>query len=219
MDVSRKTGKYYAGARTEMLEFVPIDARKILDIGCASGVFSALVKKERNANVWGIEIEVDVAAQAQTKIDTVLVGNVIDLLEELPEKYFDCIVCNDVLEHLVDPYLVISALKRKLSDAGVIVFSLPNVRYFDNLWNLLVNKDWQYQDAGILDRTHLRFFTEKSIRRMFDELDYELVTMRGLRPKHSLKFILLNTVFLGHLSDTRYLQFAGVAKPRQSNIS
>ena len=187
---------YYAKARTEMLAFIPADAKKVLDVGCAEGVFSSLA-----------------AACAQKHLDTVLVGDITALMEKLPDAYFDCIVCNDVLEHLVDPYTAVSALKGKLSAMGVLVFSLPNVRHLGNLKNLLIHRDWRYEDEGILDKTHLRFFTEKSIRRLFADAGYTLVTIRGLRPVRSWKFILLNLITLGSLSDARYLQFAGVAKP------
>ena len=209
-------GGYYGKARTEMLEFVPRDAKRVLDVGCAEGVFSALVKKVRGAEVWGIEMDEAAAARAQGKIDTVLVGDITSLLDKLPEAYFDCIVCNDVLEHLVDPYSVLSSFKGKLSVSGVVVFSLPNVRHLGNLKNLLLKKDWRYQNEGILDKTHLRFFTEKSIRRMFADLGYEISTMQGLRPVRSWKFTLLNILACGQLSDARYFQFAGVARSRRA---
>ncbi|MFI5260382.1 MAG: class I SAM-dependent methyltransferase [Candidatus Paceibacteria bacterium] len=211
---SEEKDGYYTKARIEMLEFVPLNAKKILDIGCGSGIFSALVKKQRNAEVWGVEMANEVAVDAKKKIDVVLVGDITTLLEKLPEKYFDCIICNDVLEHLTNPYSLLSALKEKLSESGVIVFSLPNVRYFGNLKNLLIQKDWHYQDEGILDRTHFRFFTEKSMRRMFNDCGYEIIAMHGLRPIDSWKFSLLNTLVLGNLSDARYLQFAGTARPK-----
>jgi 2-polyprenyl-3-methyl-5-hydroxy-6-metoxy-1,4-benzoquinol methylase len=204
---------YYSKTRNEMLEFVPHTVKKVLDIGCAEGEFSLLVKKERDAEVWGIELDEAAASRAREKIDKVLVGDIATLVEKLPNAYFDCIVCNDVLEHLVDPYAVITILKEKLSKDGVVVFSLPNVRHFGNLKNLLLRKDWRYESEGILDKTHLRFFTEKSIRRMFTELGYQLVVMRGLRPIRSWKFTVLDLATLGRLSDARYLQFAGVAKP------
>ncbi|OGG41022.1 hypothetical protein A2118_02135 [Candidatus Kaiserbacteria bacterium GWA2_50_9] len=204
---------YYAKARTEMLAFIPADAKKVLDVGCAEGVFSSLVKETFGAEVWGIELDTAAAACAQKHLDTVLVGDITALMEKLPDAYFDCIVCNDVLEHLVDPYTAVSALKGKLSAMGVLVFSLPNVRHLGNLKNLLIHRDWRYEDEGILDKTHLRFFTEKSIRRLFADAGYTLVTIRGLRPVRSWKFILLNLITLGSLSDARYLQFAGVAKP------
>lgn len=207
---------YYANTRAEMLEFVPADAKKVLEIGCAEGAFSALVKEARGAEVWCIELDEAAAARAQKKIDTVLVGDIAVLVGKLPGAYFDCVICNDVLEHLMDPYSLLTALKKKLSAKGVVVFSLPNVRHFGNLKGLLVQKEWHYQNEGILDRTHLRFFTEKSIRRTFDELGYELVTLQGISPVRSWKFTLLNTLTLGQISDARYFQFAGVARPKNT---
>jgi len=208
---SEEKGGYYAKTRTEMFEFIPGNSKRLLDVGCAEGNFGAFVKERLGAEVWGIEIDGAAAAVAQKKLDTVLVGDISTLLKKLPDGYFDCIVCNDVLEHLIDPYSVLRTFKQKLCVGGVIVFSLPNVRYFGNLKNLLVRKDWQYADEGILDRTHLRFFTEKSIRKMFTQLGYAIVTMQGLRAIHTWKFSLLNLVVFGHLSDSRYLQFAGIA--------
>ena len=131
---------YYAKARTEMLAFIPADAKKVLDVGCAEGVFSSLVKETFGAEVWGIELDTAAAACAQKHLDTVLVGDITALMEKLPDAYFDCIVCNDVLEHLVDPYTAVSALKGKLSAMGVLVFSLPNVRHLGNLKNLLIQR-------------------------------------------------------------------------------
>jgi len=205
---------YYTKTRAEMLAFIPSGVQTILDIGCAEGFFGALLKKTLNAEVWGVEMDAEAAMRAREKSINVLVGDITHLLEELPETYFDCIICNDILEHLADPYALLSALKRKLDKKGVIVFSLPNVRYFGNLKNFLMQKDWQYQDEGILDKTHLRFFTEKSIRRMFGDCGYEILTIRGINPTRSWKFTLLNILTLGNLSDARYLQFAGVAKPK-----
>ncbi len=66
----KETNGYYGKSRTEMLEFIPVDAKKILDIGCAEGIFSALVKEARGAEVWGVEMGVEVATRAQEKIAT-----------------------------------------------------------------------------------------------------------------------------------------------------
>jgi 2-polyprenyl-3-methyl-5-hydroxy-6-metoxy-1,4-benzoquinol methylase len=206
---------YFTKTRPEMMEFVPVTAKKVLDIGCGAATFSAALKQERGAEVWGIEMDEEAAGLAAKRIDNVLVGDIATLTQTLPDGYFDCIVCNDVLEHLVDPYSVLALFKKKLAPGGVIVFSLPNVRYFGNLKSLLVHKDWKYEDEGILDRTHLRFFTKKSIERMFDEAGYK-VTTRGITPLHSWKFWLLNALVLGNLTDTQFLQIAGVAHPKTS---
>jgi 2-polyprenyl-3-methyl-5-hydroxy-6-metoxy-1,4-benzoquinol methylase len=172
--------------------------------------------KERGMEIWGIEINKGSAEIAGRHLDKVLVGDIATLLELLPNRYFDCIIFNDTLEHLVDPYTVLLKMKEKLSAHGVVVCSIPNVRYYLNLKNLLIKKEWSYEDAGILDRTHLRFFTEKSIRDFFTSLSYQIIRMEGInRIRPSWKFKVMNFMLCGHLSDTLFPQFALVAKVSQ----
>jgi 2-polyprenyl-3-methyl-5-hydroxy-6-metoxy-1,4-benzoquinol methylase len=98
---------------------------------------------------------------AGEKLSTILIGSVEEQLDSLPDDYFDCIICNDIIEHLADPWKVMSSLKRKISPNGFFVCSIPNVLFWKNLYELLIKRDWKYVDSGILDKTHLRFFTKK----------------------------------------------------------
>ncbi len=213
-DIAIPASSYFANARREMAEFVPEDAHVILECGCGEGVFGAFVKEQRNAQVWGIELHAPAAEKARTVLDNVLVGDVAVQLENVPDGHFDCVIFNDVLEHLVDPWAVLTTVKRKLSVNGVVVCSLPNIRFLKVLGDYVVRGEWHYDDHGICDRTHLHCFTGKSIRRLFDELEYAVVKLSGINPVTSWKFVLLNAVTLGRLADTRYLQFACVARPR-----
>jgi 2-polyprenyl-3-methyl-5-hydroxy-6-metoxy-1,4-benzoquinol methylase len=213
-EMSTKPDEYYSQSRPEMFKYIPQNAKNILDVGCGEGAFGQQLKKDIKAEVWGIELDNNAGAIAQTKLDKVYFGDVNQLLDTLPDKYFDCIVFNDILEHLVDPYSILDKIKSKLNQGGVIVCSLPNVRYFLTLKDLLVHKQWKYEDAGILDKTHLRFFTFKSIVEMFDSLDYIIEIIEGINSIKSWKFKLLNFLALGYLTDTKYLQFACVAKPK-----
>src|SRR5512133_3306436 len=96
---------YYSLSRPEMVDFVPQSAKKILDVGCGEGRFGSSFKKEGSeGEVWGVEIDREAALVAQKHLDRVMVGNISDLLDALPDRYFDCVVFNGVLEHLVDPY-------------------------------------------------------------------------------------------------------------------
>jgi 2-polyprenyl-3-methyl-5-hydroxy-6-metoxy-1,4-benzoquinol methylase len=210
---SPKPPEYHAHARREMLEFVPTGARRVLDVGCGEGLFGVLLK-ERGSEIWGIEPVPKAAALASERLDKVLTSDVETALAELPPHGFDCIVFNDVLEHLVDPGAILLRSRDLLTPGGVVVCSIPNVRYFQNLWNLLAHKQWRYENEGILDRTHLRFFTERSIRDMFDEYGFELVRMQGINGLTSWKFRLISRLSLGLLSDVFDLQFACVARPR-----
>ncbi len=202
--------------RDEMLSFIPKNASTILDVGCALGLFGQLLKQKREVEVWGVEINESAASSAALKLDKVVCGAFNKHLN-LPSKKFDCIIFNDVLEHLVDPYDALIFAKGLLQEGGTVVASIPNVRYFDNIWKLLVDKDWQYTQHGILDRTHLRFFTRRSILSTFETLGYCVESLRGINPlekehPHRVKkFNFLNFIFCNSLEDMRYTQFAVVA--------
>lgn len=205
---------YFAQSRKEMLPYIPAGTKHLLDVGCHKGAFGFLVKSTLGSEVWGIEIDDGDGQAAQKQLDNVIIGDVNVVMNQVPDHYFDCISCNDVLEHLLDPYSVLGMLKSKLSAGGVIVCSLPNVRYWDNLKNLLLRKQWKYMDHGILDRTHLRFFTELSMRDMFDSLGFDILRMEGITPTRSDNFKLFNFLTGGALKDAKYLQFASVIRPK-----
>lgn len=215
-DLAIKPDDYYSQTRSEMLKYIPNEASFILDVGCGTGNFGQLIKeKKQSIEIWGIELDAESATDAYQKLDRVLTGDVCILADTLPDEYFDCIVFNDILEHLVDPYSLLTKIKSKLKSDGAVVCSLPNVRYLPNLRDLILKKQWNYVDAGILDKTHLRFFTKNSIIDMFDNLDFELQTIEGINPIKSIKFDIINILALGTLSDTRFLQFACVATKKQ----
>lgn len=210
---------YIEYERPEMLPFIPQHASKVLDVGCALGSFGQRLKIERSVEVWGVEINEHAASTARKCLDKVLCGSFDENLD-IPKHHFDCIIFNDVLEHFVDPYSALVYAKDLLNDGGKIVASIPNVRYFDNVWKFLIDKDWQYTKNGILDRTHLRFFTQKSIIATFENLGYSIDCIEGIggletvSRRRSIQFSLLNSIFLNQIADMRYLQFAVVASPK-----
>ncbi len=214
LDLSVKPEGYYTQIRAEMIKYIPKDAKRMLEVGCGEGVFGWQLKQRPHTEVWGVEINERMASVAKERLDNVLIGDINELLHKLPNGYFDCIVCNDLLEHLVDPFSLLSEIKQKTSSQGVLVCSLPNVRYYPMLRELLIQKQWKYVNAGILDKTHLRFFTQKSIVDMFETLGFEIMRMEGINPIESRRFSILNFLLLGYLSDARYLQFACVVKPK-----
>lgn len=211
-----RPARYYQQSRSDMLRYVPETTKTSLELGCAEGNFSELVRTSLGAECWGVEIDPDAARVAASKLDRVITGDVNDSLGDVPDSYFDCIICNDILEHLVDPYTLLINLKKKLTAGGVLVASLPNVRYCRNLFELVVRGNWDYKEHGILDKTHLRFFTYKSLVKMFPRLGYELLTIEGLGPERKAKTVavqILSILFLNVFKDIRYHHFACVAKP------
>lgn len=215
-NLSGKPARYYEQSRAVMLKYIPEKAKKTLELGCASGNFSDMVKTNFGAECWGIEIDPQAAEVAATKLDKVINGDVNQCLDEIPENYFDCIICNDILEHLTDPYALLINLKKKLTAEGLVVASFPNVRYCRNLFELVVRGNWDYKNYGILDKTHLRFFTYNSLVKMFPQLGYKLLTIEGLEPNRNIKTVavrILTILFFNKFKDIRYHHFACVAKP------
>ncbi len=211
---------YYVLPRAEMLKYVPKQARCVLDVGCGAGRFGQLVKEKRNAEVWGIELDNEVGEVAKSNIDHVYIGDVDEQIRLLPSNKFDCIVCNDVLEHLVNPLNTLKEARRLLTDNGKIVASIPNIRFYRALKHILIDKDFQYADSGIFDRTHLRFFTKKSMARMFHDAGYEVEVLEGINRQVSQNKAAAAALAVFYalsrraFEDSKYLQFACVAKPR-----
>lgn len=211
---NKPTG-YYDNIRTEMLDFLPPNSKKILDVGCGQGSFASVIKEMQGAEVWGIEYMESEAKVAATVLDKVFSGPCENALDKLPDHYFDAIYFNDVLEHLVDPYAVLDIMKTKLSPNGVVISSIPNVRFFKTFLKVIFQKDWKYEDYGIMDKTHLRFFTNKSIVRMYEELGYEIIKHEPINKSKSLKPIIINIFMLFSQMDIRVLQYATVAKVKK----
>ena len=165
---------YYDFARPEVVARVRPAGRRVLDVGCAAGAMGAAMLASGASEVVGIERHAPAAARARTRLTAVYRYD-LEALPELPypDGYFDVLTFADVLEHLRDPAAVLRHLRRWLSDDGRIVCSIPNVRHESVLLPLLVEGRWDYAEAGILDRTHVRFFTVDSMVRLLAEAGFE----------------------------------------------
>ena len=164
---------YYENEREDVQQLINPNSKRILDVGCGKGRLGAALKNKLNAEVWGVEYVNDIASIAAEQLDNVISGPIEDAIVQLPDKYFDTIIFADILEHLADPYSVLSKIKSKLSVNGEIVASVPNVRHWSVVKNLLEG-EWEYREFGIMDNTHLRFFTRKSLFNMFEKTGYKI---------------------------------------------
>lgn len=167
---------YYASERRDLLALVPRDAKRVLDVGCGEGNTGRALKAQRpGIFVAGIEKEPPVAQIASAHLDDV---QCIDLDADavIFSAPFDCIICGDVIEHVKDPDAVLRALRGVLVAGGVLLWSVPNVRHYTIIAGLLLG-EWEYQDSGILDRTHLRFFTLKSARTLLARTGFAIVNI------------------------------------------
>lgn len=160
---ARKEANYFSNARQEILPLLPSKFSKIFELGCGDGSTLQMIKSYFDVSFCaGFDIDDRSIAIARQHLDLAVPGNIE--FTEPPEavRDIDVILCLDVLEHLVDPWRVVRMLHERLSDSGVIIASIPNVRYFRVSLPLLFKGSWELADAGILDRTHLRFFVKKT---------------------------------------------------------
>jgi len=174
---------YFANERPEVAALLPAGARHVLEVGCGEGRFAGHVRGR--ASYWGVEPSA-AAVQARGRIDTVLQGTWDEVEAQIPARHFDLAVCNDVIEHMAEPEAFLASLKTKLVAGAMVVGSVPNVRHLPHLAEMLWEQDWRYREAGILDCTHLRFFTRRSVARLASDQGFVVDQLIGLNDIVSL---------------------------------
>jgi SAM-dependent methyltransferase len=213
-----KGGDYYSHARREVLPHVPETARRVLEIGCGAGATLALLRHERQLE-WagGIELFPDAAATARTRLDQVWEGNIEHMPLGLPPV--DVILALDVLEHLVDPWEVVRRAAGWLRPGGRMIVILPNVRYVAA--RLLWHGEWEYQSWGVLDATHLRFFTRTTGMALLQQAGLKMLGVHRLERLRPLsRKGLINALMLGRLRDMYSKQLLFVAeKPHDISVA
>ena len=156
---------------------MPETARRILDIGCAAGRLGEAIKQRQSAHVTGIELDEVAAQESRTRLDEVIVGNVEEMDSANGSATFDCILCGDILEHLEDAEGVLTRARTWLAPGGRRIASIPNVRHHSVIRSLL-DGNWTYGSAGLLDRDHVRFFTRREIERVFHDAGFQIDQMQ-----------------------------------------
>jgi 2-polyprenyl-3-methyl-5-hydroxy-6-metoxy-1,4-benzoquinol methylase len=191
--------------RREMAAFLPTGARRVLDVGCGGGAFGAYVKSlHPDVRVVGVEPNELAAAKAADRLDSVEVG-LFPAVQ--PKGPFDVVYFNDVLEHMWDPRPALHAARRL---APVVVASVPNVRHIDVVLDLVLRGEWVYRDEGVLDRTHMRFYTMSTVVGLFETNGFVVRQVSPLNLFSRSRYVRRT---LRTLRDKRFLpqQFALVA--------
>ncbi|MBI5376536.1 MAG: class I SAM-dependent methyltransferase [Candidatus Schekmanbacteria bacterium] len=195
---------YYQNMRPEIVKFLPCGYSKVLEIGCGEGNFR--LNLQQDCEYWGIE-----PCKTVEKSANILTGTYEEVSGKLPDDYFDLIICNDVIEHINDTREFLLSVKKKMKKDSFIVGSVPNVRFIGNLIELLIKKDWEYKEEGVLDKTHIRFFTKKSFQRIVKDSRFiieEIEGINGLTTQTlSVKSIAIKTLTCLLGRDSHFLQF------------
>lgn len=187
---------YSSIIRWDIIPLIPTGDHKILEVGCGAGYTLKKLKELGKANeIVGIEINEQVTQDLSDTLDRFYIGDVetIDLPQN--EKYFDFILFGDVLEHLINPRRVLRSYRSLLRDGGHVIASIPNIKYHSVLLPLIFLDEFQYTDFGILDSSHLRFFTKKEIVKIFNEEKFEVVDVVPIYDENRLGKKYRNTLF------------------------
>ncbi|MEN6551801.1 MAG: class I SAM-dependent methyltransferase [Methanobacterium sp.] len=166
---------YEYGVHQKIVDYVG-QGKKVLDVGCAEGNLSQKMQ-ENGCEVVGVELDERSAQMAQKYCHRIIIGDVefIELNEEY-KYYFDFILFADVLEHLRDPSHVLCKFKNYLKDDGKIIISLPNIANWRMRLNLLFG-NFEYEESGLLDKSHLRFYNLKGVKKLLKDVDLELIEL------------------------------------------
>lgn len=170
---SKQDRPYFEFPRPEVVSLIPASAQSVLDLGCGTGRLGESLKLRQAVQVAGVEIDSLAVEAARTRLDRVVQSDIETLDTEFPEGEFDCVVCADVLEHLQTPEQTLEQISNWLTPEGTIVASIPNVRNQSVLAGL-IEGNWTYERAGLLDQTHYRFFTRREIEKLFFRAGFQI---------------------------------------------
>jgi len=213
-------GDYFSHARTDIEPLLPPTLGRILEIGCGRGATLAWLKATRPCELLvGIELFAEAAGEARSHADHIECGDAEAILERVGARGpYDLVLCLDVLEHLVDPWQFVARVEKLLAPGGSLVISVPNVRHYRVSLPLLLLGRWRYESAGVLDRTHLRFFTREGARQLLDSPALQAARCRASRPPRGSGSWLANLMSAGLLSDLFAVQYMLAAQKRADAI-
>ena len=170
----------YVSRRSDLVAVIPPSVKNLLDVGCSVGAVGAALKERRGVQVIGLECDPRMCALAADRLDHAYCGSAEDFPLEKLEKHapFDALLFADVLEHLRDPEAVLERFARLLHPGGYVIASFPNARHHTLIWNLLRHAYWPRRERGIHDRTHLRWFTQRNLRELFEYANLRILDWR-----------------------------------------
>lgn len=173
--------EYHCLIRHDVIPLVP-KCKRLLDVGCGQAGTSGWLRDRNVCEVaHGIELNPEAALRARNRIDGVVIGDATECLSRLPDLPWDVVLCLDILEHLPDPGAFLSRLWPLMSEDGILIASLPNIAYAPVIIDLLLHKFEYSPHGGVLDSTHLRFFTKRSARQLLESAGFFVVQTQANR--------------------------------------
>jgi 2-polyprenyl-3-methyl-5-hydroxy-6-metoxy-1,4-benzoquinol methylase len=214
---------YFDLARRDVVERLKIYYPKgksfanVLDIGCGTGATGAAIRRDFKIEHYsGVELMTAASKIAKDRLDYVISGNVETMINEknfhdLDKKKYDLILILDVIEHLYDPWGLLNFLRDWLTADGIIVLSIPNA---GNIYvvNKLIRDRFLYDEGGLLDKTHIRFFTLKTIQHLVETTKYKILDTYFKRGSMDFKSKVLNVFTFGGFKKMFVVQYIVIIK-------
>jgi 2-polyprenyl-3-methyl-5-hydroxy-6-metoxy-1,4-benzoquinol methylase len=218
MNYNEKAPDYFSNIRKDLINLIDANAKdlKILEVGAAYGETLYYLKQNGiAAEAVGVDIFEDTKNKQNYKpLDRFIFGDIEKI--ELPEynQYFDLILLPDVLEHLFEPKSVLETLKKYLKEDGKIIISMPNIRYYSALYKIVFKGDFRYEESGIFDYTHVRFYCRKNIQELLETAGYKVLKQESSIKNYQGKSIskLINLITFGIFEEFFSTQYFFVVK-------
>lgn len=181
MNYENKDFSYYSNVRKDLVNLITkSNGLIVLEIGAAYGETLFYLKKNSIAiEAVGIDLFEDPDKSRYKKIDRFVFGNIEELDFKEYENYFDLILLPDVLEHILEPKKTLEKIKHFLKKDGEIIVSMPNIRHYSAFVKIFFKGDFKYEESGIFDYTHVRFYCKKNIQELLQSADYKVVHCEG----------------------------------------
>ncbi len=218
MNYDKKGADYYSNIRLDLINLIDKKSQnlKVLEIGAAYGETLFYLKQNGIASeVVGVDIFEDAKNKQNYKpLDQFIFGDIEKI--DLPEyfQHFDLILLPDVLEHLFEPKSVLETLKKYLKEDGKIIISMPNIRHYSALYKIVFKGDFKYEESGIFDYTHVRFYCRKNIQDLLETAGYKVLKQESSIINYQGKSIakLINLITFGIFEEFFSAQYFFVVK-------
>ena len=191
MDYNDKSTNYFSNIRFELINLIEAGQRdlRVLEVGAAYGETLFYLKSKGIAShAVGIDIFYDKNnKQCYKEIDRFIFGNIEEIELSTFHNQFDIILLPDVLEHLIEPNAVLNKIKKCLNQNGKIIVSMPNIRHYSAVYKIFIKGDFSYEESGIFDYTHMRFYCKKNIITLLESSGYKILKQHSSINKYNGK--------------------------------
>jgi SAM-dependent methyltransferase len=213
MNYENKDSNYYSNIRKDLIGLISKknNPLTVMEIGAAYGETLFYLKKNEIAKeIVGVELFEDIKNKNRyKKVDKFIFGNIENI--ELPEyeNYFDLILLPDVLEHLLEPLKVLEKVQNYLKSDGEVIVSMPNIRHYSAFIKIFLKGNFKYEESGLFDYTHLRFYCKKDIKALLQSSNFKILSAEGSIRNYKGKSIakIINTLTFGIFEEFFSVQF------------